>query len=247
MLKGHHPGYIDWAEYERNQKQLAINNYAKPGGTKSGRGGRALLAGLLSCAKCGRRLVVSYGGRPPSRTVYRCERPNLMLGQPRCLTFGGVRIEPAVGKELLRAVEPMAIEAALDAERMRMERQAEQQRIIELELQQAQYEATLAERRYAACDPDNRLIAAQLEKSWEAALRRVEVCQTRLAAAQAADRDVVPQDNSSLPAIVTCARPQTKQIGAGFRGRPFHAELLEVRPRSRFSTTACWHRLNRQR
>jgi hypothetical protein len=81
------------------------------------------------------------------------------------LTFGGVRIEPAVGKELLRAVEPMAIEAALEAERMRMERQVEQQRIIELELQQAQYEATLAERRYAACDPDNRLIAAQLEKS----------------------------------------------------------------------------------
>jgi excisionase family DNA binding protein len=205
VLKGHHAGYIDWAEYERNQKQLAINNYAKPGGTKSGRGGRALLAGLLSCAKCGRRLVVSYGGRPPSRTVYRCERPNLMLGQPRCLTFGGVRIEPAVGKELLRAVEPMAIEAALEAERMRMERQAEQQRIIELELQQAQYEATLAERRYAACDPDNRLIAAQLEKSWEAALHRVEVCQTRLATAQTADRDVVPPDFVGLAADLDAA------------------------------------------
>ena len=61
-----------------------------------------------------------------------------------------------------------------------MEGRGEQQRIVELELQQAQYEASLAERRYAACDPDNRLIAAQLEKSWEAALRRVEVCEARL-------------------------------------------------------------------
>jgi excisionase family DNA binding protein len=218
MLKDHHPGYIDWAEFERNQKQLAINAYGKPDGLKSGRGGRALLAGLLSCARCGRRLVVSYGGRPPGRTVYRCERPNLMLGQPRCLTFGGVRIEPAVGKELLRAVEPMAIEAALEAERTHMERQAEQRCIIELELQQAQYEATLAERRYAACDPDNRLIAAQLEKSWEAALRRVESCQTRLAEAQAADRNVVRPDFVGLaedlnaawnaPGVTTRARQQ---------------------------------------
>jgi excisionase family DNA binding protein len=64
-----------------------------------------------------------------------------------------------------------------------MEGRGEQQRIVELELQQARYEASLAERRYAACDPDNRLIAAQLEKSWEAALRRVEACQARLEAA----------------------------------------------------------------
>ena len=71
----------------------------------------------------------------------------------------------------------MAIEAALEAERMHMESQAERQRIVELDLRQARYEASLAERRYAACDPDNRLIAAQLEKSWETALRRVEACQ----------------------------------------------------------------------
>src|SRR5205085_1940608 len=66
------------------------------------------------------------------------------------------------------AVEPMAIEAAVEAERKYMEVRADQQRIVELELQQARYEASLAERRYAACDPDNRLIAAQLERSWEA-------------------------------------------------------------------------------
>ena len=163
---------------------------------KSGRGGRALLAGLLTCGRCGRRLTVSYSGRPPGQPVYRCDRPNLMLGQPRCLTFGGSRVEAAVARELLRAVEPMAIEAALEAERMRMESQGEQRRVVELELQQARYEASLAERRYAACDPDNRLIAAQLEKSWEAALRRVEACQTRLEEATTAPDPVAARRTS---------------------------------------------------
>jgi excisionase family DNA binding protein len=179
MIKDHHEGYISWAEYERNQKQLAINTYGQPGGPKSGRGGRALLSGLLTCGRCGRRLAVAYTGNPQSRPVYRCDKPNLMMGLPRCMTFGGPRVDAAVSRELLRAVEPIAIEAALEAERMHRERQDEQHRLLDLELQQARYEANLAERRYAACDPDNRLIAAQLEKNWEIALRRVQELQAR--------------------------------------------------------------------
>ena len=121
-----------------------------------------------------------------------------MLGLPRCFTFGGLRIDAAIAREILRAVEPMAIEAAVEAERRHMETRGEQQRIVELELQQARYEASLAERRYAACDPDNRLIAAQLEKSWEAALRRVEACEARLEAARSPDPAVVPPDFTGL-------------------------------------------------
>lgn len=198
LLKDHHECYIDWAEFERNQKQLAVNAYGKLGGAKSGRGGRALLAGLLSCGRCGRRLMVSYSGRPPGQPVYRCDRPNQMLGLPRCFTFGGLRVDAAIVRELLRAVEPMAIDAAREAERRYMEGRGEQQRIVELELQQAQYEAALAERRYAACDPDNRLIAAQLEKSWEAALRRVEVCQARLEKVRTPDPAAASPDFAGL-------------------------------------------------
>ena len=198
LLKDHHQGYIDWAEFERNQKQLAVNAYGKADGAKSGRCGRALLAGLLSCGRCGRRLAVAYTGRPPGQPVYRCDRPNQMLGLPRCFTFGGLRVDAAIARELLRAVEPLAIEAAVEAERRSMEGRAEQQRIVELELQQARYEASLAERRYAACDPDNRLIAAQLEKSWEAALRRVEACQARLEAVQKPDPAVALPDFAGL-------------------------------------------------
>src|SRR5208283_3546611 len=200
LLKDHHESYINWAEFERNQKQLAVNAYGKRGGAKSGRGGRALLAGLLTCGRCGRRLVVSYSGRSPGQPVYRCERPNQMLGLPRCFTFGGLRVDAAIARELLRAVEPMAVEAALEAERRHMESQAEQRRILELELQQARYEASLAERRYAACDPDNRLIAAQLEKSWEMALRRVEACQTQLDATRV---PIPGAPRPTLPALPT--------------------------------------------
>jgi DNA invertase Pin-like site-specific DNA recombinase len=183
IIRDHHEGYIDWDEFERNQKLLAANAYGKAGGVKSGRGGRALLPGLLLCAGCGCRLVVAYSGHYSS-PIYRCERPHQMLGRPRCLTFGAKRVDIAVGRELLLAVAPLAIEAAMHADHRYMEQQSEQQRIVELELQQARYDASLAERRYAACDPDNRLIAAQLEKSWEATLARVQDCEARLAVLQ---------------------------------------------------------------
>jgi len=142
--------------------------------------------------------MVSYSGRPPGQPVYRCERQNQILGVPRCFTFGGLRIDAAVSRELLRAVEPMAIEAAEEAERRYMEAHGEQQRILQLEAQQARYEASLAERRYAACDPDNRLIAAQLENSWEAALRRVETCEARLEAVRTPEPAATPPDFTGL-------------------------------------------------
>jgi hypothetical protein len=186
FIKGHHEGYISWDEYERNQTQLAGNAYGRIGDTKSGRGGRALLAGVICCARCGRRLHVVYTGRYP-RPVYRCDTPNLQLGRKRCLGFGGKRIDETIAAEMLRAVAPMAIEAAKEAERMLRDDDQDRRRIAQLELQQAQYDASLAERRYAACDPDNRLIAAHLEKAWETALQRVEQCRERLDRVQTCD------------------------------------------------------------
>jgi len=134
------------------------------------------------------------------------------------MTFGGPRVDAAIGRELLLAVEPMAIDAAFEAERMHRQQQEDQQRIRDLEMQQAQYDASLAERRYAACDPDNRLIAAQLEKNWEAALRRVRDLETRRPAEKRSDIRVDPNaftnlaDNLSAawnaPGVTTRARQQ---------------------------------------
>ena len=100
--------------------------------------------------------------------------------------------------EMLRAVAPIAIEAAAEAERMLRDEDKHRRRIAELELQQAQYDASLAERRYAACDPDNRLIAAQLEKAWEAALQRVEICRQRLDGMPEADAGDARPDLTGL-------------------------------------------------
>jgi len=197
LIKDHHEGYISWVEYARNQALLAGNAYGTIGDTKSGRGGRALLAGLICCARCGRRLKVVYTGRYP-RPVYRCDQPNLQLGERRCFSFGGKRIDETIAAEMLRAVAPMAIKAAEEAERMLRDEDQDRQRIAELELQQAQYDASLAERRYAACDPDNRLIAAQLEKAWEVALQRVEACRQRLEGMREPDADDARPDLTGL-------------------------------------------------
>ncbi len=121
-----------------------------------------------------------------------------MMGLPRCMTFGGPRVDAAVARELLRAVEPLAIEAAFEAERMHWERQDRQRHILDLDLQQARYEANLAERRYPACDPDNRLIAAQLEKNWEIALRRVQDLELRQPSEIASTIEVDPRALANL-------------------------------------------------
>ena len=198
LLREHHEGYISWEQFERNQAQLARNAYGKAGGGKSGRGGRALLVGLMTCGRCGRRLNVVYTGKTPS-AKYRCDRPNMALGLPRCMAFGAWRVDKVVSESLLCAVEPLALEAAWEAQRMQGDEAMERRRVVELELEQARYEAQLAERRYAACDPDNRLIAAQLEQSWEAALRRVRASEEKLE--NGFDSDVSPVDMLALEGL----------------------------------------------
>lgn len=179
---------------------LAGNAYGRAGGQKSGRGGRALLAGTLTCGRCGRGLAVANAGAPPGRLTYRCDRPNLMLGLPRCLSIGGSRLDAAIASEILRVVKPMAIKAALEAEQMHREGEAERRRVAELDLQQSEYDASLAKRRNVTCDPENRLIAAQLEKHWQATLRRVEACRARLAATDTPDPTAPMPNFESLAA-----------------------------------------------
>jgi len=226
FIKDHHESYISWTEYERNQALLAGNAYGRIGDTKSGRGGRALLAGLICCARCGRRLSVLYTGRYP-RPVYRCEQPNLQLGQRRCLSIAGKRIDESIAAEMLRAVAPMAIEAAEEAERMLRDEDQDTRRVAELELQQAQYDASLAERRYAACDPDNRLIAAQLEKAWETALQRVERCRERLDRKQMRAADDVRPDFAGLADDLSAAW-KTPRTTMRTRQRLVRALITEI-------------------
>lgn len=116
LIKDHHLGYVSWEEYERNQAMMAANNFMQSGvEPKAGRGGRALLAGLLRCRRCGRMLQVSYLGTRGAVIHYQCSGARKQRGEDRCIAFGGLRIDEAVAKEVVNAVRGNAIEAALEA------------------------------------------------------------------------------------------------------------------------------------
>ncbi len=182
LLRDHHPGYIDWDAFERNQERIARNAYRKKSGSpKSGRGGRALLSGLLRCRRCGRMLNVAYVGRGRGLVRYACRIGEVMHGVGKCIAFGGTRPDELVANVLIDAVQPIAIEASIVAYQQDLHLRSERQRALELEVEQARYEVQLAQRRYEAVDPDNRLVAGELEARWNEALAGLRESEQRLA------------------------------------------------------------------
>ena len=181
LICDHHPGYVSWETYERNQVTLAENAHMKKRmAPKAGRGGRALLAGLLRCRRCGRMLHVTYGGLRGRVQRYQCRGAHVNHGEDWCISFGGLRPDQVVAAALLEVVQPKAIDAALQAAEHVAQAHSDEQRAISLELEQARYEARLAARRYEGVDPDNRLVASELEARWNAALARVHELEARL-------------------------------------------------------------------
>jgi excisionase family DNA binding protein len=117
-------------------------------------------------------LHVCYSGKRSAVQRYQCRGAHVNHGENWCISFGGLRPDEAVAREVLRAISGNAVEAALEAaEKMREQRQA-QRRVLELEVEQSRYETRLAARRYEAVDPENRLVASELEIRWNAALRK---------------------------------------------------------------------------
>ena len=98
LILDHHEGYIGWAEFERNQRLIADNANGKSFMSRgSVRRGEALLAGLLRCGHCGRKLHVAYSGENGSSGRYHCRGGHLNHGGERCISFGGMRIDRALG------------------------------------------------------------------------------------------------------------------------------------------------------
>jgi DNA invertase Pin-like site-specific DNA recombinase len=201
LLRDHHEGYISWEQYERNQERIQKNAYGKAaGGAKSGRGGHALLSSLLRCRRCGRMLRVVYSGHY-AMPRYSCNIGRVMHGTAQCIGFGATRPDLVVARLLVDVVQPMAVEAAMMAEQQASHRDDERRRALELECQQTEYEVQLARRRYESVDPANRLVAAELEARWNAALARLRDCQARLEDARA-EPSTVP-DRSSLLSLAS--------------------------------------------
>lgn len=199
LIVDHHEGYIPWAEFERNQRLIADNANCRGLMVRGAvRRGDALLAGLLRCGHCGRRLHVSYSGTDGYCVRYNCRGAHINHGTRPCIAFGGLRIDAAVSTEILRHLAPLGVEAALEAITTREEENSETRRQAELALTQARYEADLARRQYDAVDPVNRLVAAELERRWNDRLADVQRQEERLAA-------------------MTASRPET--LGAGEKDR----------------------------
>ncbi len=187
LLHDHHDGYISWDIYERNQRLIADNATGKFGpGRGPVRRGEALLAGLLRCGHCGRKLHVAYSGKGGNTGRYHCRGSNVNHGGARCISFGGMRVDRAVSAEIIARLQPLGIEAALQADNAQSEAHAEKRRQLELSLEQAHYEVDRARRQYDAVDPDNRLVAGELEARWNARLGDVAVLEDQIKAHDAA-------------------------------------------------------------
>src|SRR6516164_1288103 len=190
LIKDHHEGFIDWDTYQANQAKIAqnIRPAAHQPGTGAVREGCALCQGLATCGTCGRKLAVYYEGKHKATPGYYCTGTgNMVDGRgTRHLRVGGVAIDAAVTATFLAALEPVALQACLQAAE-----QIEQGHDAALaqhrrQVEQARYQAAKAERRYQAVDPENRLVARGLEAAWEKALTELAAAEAELARRQAA-------------------------------------------------------------
>jgi excisionase family DNA binding protein len=176
LIQDHHEGYIRWTEFERNQRLIADNANGKRFMSRGAiRRGEALLSGLLRCARCGRKLHVRYSD---GAARYQCVGAFNQLAAARCIIFSATRPDRMVSKEVLDRLQPLGVEAALAGIDARSKRSSEKRDQLEFALRQARYEAARAQRQYDAIDPDNRLVAGELERRWNerlVAVRTLEV------------------------------------------------------------------------
>jgi uncharacterized protein YndB with AHSA1/START domain len=182
LLREHHPGYIDWTTFEANQARIDANEHPQPHEAGGGavREGAALLQGLASCGKCGRRLHTHYTGRNAS-PGYHCAGKDIVSGRGvYCLNVGGVQIDQAVVDAFLQALTPAALEATqLAIQQLEANHDAALSQ-WRLAVERARYETERAERQYRAVEPENRLVARGLETEWEKRLRDLAAAEAEL-------------------------------------------------------------------
>jgi len=186
LIREHHPGYICWEQYLKNRQAMA-KNLAQRKGEAGGaaKKGLALLSGLMRCGCCGRRLQVLYSGSAGQVGRYVCNSDRVQRGSSACLSVGSLRTDGAVVAEVLAAIEPAGIEAALKASEQARLEDHEKHRAVELALEKARYEAQRAQRQFDAVEPENRLVAAELEARWNQALAKVSELEDRVQVLQA--------------------------------------------------------------
>lgn len=200
LIPDAHEGYVSWERAEEIRKMVSDNvpTSRHHGAPKHG---DALLAGLFRCKRCGRKLTVRYTGSNHNIPRYSCWRGLLDNGEPRCIAFGGLRVDDAIEEALLGVVEPGAIAAAVEADRNMASQRDQVQDALLRDLEAARYAADRAFRQYDAADPENRLVTSELEARWNKALARVGEIEAKIAKHRTVAPQPIPMSASQLVAL----------------------------------------------
>ncbi len=201
------PAYITWQQYLANQERLKQN--ASQFETRGApREGPTLLGGLVRCGRCGWRMYVGYRG-VPTRPIYCCRLDDPAVGNCRGQNLSAALVDELVARQVLQVLEPVAVELALEAEARIQREQDRLEKHWQQELERAQYKTQRARRQYDAVEPENRLVARELERHWEQALlaeRKVQeeyerFQQTHPKDLSAADRQRILALSTDIPAL----------------------------------------------
>jgi DNA invertase Pin-like site-specific DNA recombinase len=222
-IPDHHPGYISWQQFLANRQRLEANKTNGEVLAGPAREGLCLLQGLLLCGTCGRRFGVRYTGNGGIYPIYQCIwKHREALSPHACMVVPFKPLDDAIAERVVAAVTPLRIELALKALTSLEERDeaigAQWRRRIE----RARYDADLAERRYEAVDPHNRLIASMLERRWNDAAQRVLELEAEFA----------NFERQTLRTITPDQKQQILQLAADFP-RLWTAPTTEARDRKR--------------
>jgi hypothetical protein len=185
-------GYVRWEDFERIQKMIVNNRLSSSEPSGAARRGSGLLAGMLRCRRCARMLRVYYKGPGGEVVRYACPRAQLDNKEARCIAFAGAPIDAGVAAQLLCVVRPAAIEAAMLATERQAHAHSEILDTLRRDLEAACYRAQRAERQYEATDPENRLVARELERRWNLALQEVTALESRIAEEDKCDQAARP-------------------------------------------------------
>ena len=189
----HYPAYISWEVFLENQQRMSANRQHRwqPDRDEAGaiRQGNALLQGIVFCGHCGHQMHTKHKGVGK----YACFARKQISGGDICLIVNADYVDPGVVKAFFTAVQPAQLDVLAAVLREQNEAHAQLAQQWQQRLQRAQYEAHLAQRQYDAVDPDNRLVAAELERRWEA----------KLQALATTEREVEAFEQRPSPAVLT--------------------------------------------
>lgn len=199
VLWDHHPGYITREQFEEHLRMMQRNHTKFEQGSPV-RPGEALLVGVLRCGRCGRRLCVKYWTSKRYVGRYLCQSV-YQDGGRYCVGVPGARLDKAVEAELLRVLTPLGVQASLAALEKLGDSRSGQHEALSLQVEQLAWQVRLAQERYEQVDARNRLVAAELERNWNAKLEALAQAQGQLAAIDTAPTTSIAEQRQAITAL----------------------------------------------